>query len=152
MVVVLDEDSTPPPSSGGRGVVMTPVSESTLAVLMADPSPAAEVPKPSQAAEVLDPFPVAGAVTVEEVMELATSQYIDFPGVGVIDVDAPSSRTRWWTWRRSGCARSRQFWRRLRRSHRHCTNTSVLGALLLPPRWRRRKRSLRSPWPPRSRL
>jgi hypothetical protein len=31
----------------------------------------------------------AGAVTVEEVMELATSQYIDFPGIGVINLEAP---------------------------------------------------------------
>jgi hypothetical protein len=30
-----------------------------------------------------------GAVIVEEVMELATSRYIDFPGVGVIDLEAP---------------------------------------------------------------
>jgi hypothetical protein len=31
----------------------------------------------------------AGVVTVEEVMELATCRYIDFPGVGVIDLEAP---------------------------------------------------------------
>jgi hypothetical protein len=30
-----------------------------------------------------------GAVTVEEVMELAMSRYIDFPDVGVIDLEAP---------------------------------------------------------------
>jgi hypothetical protein len=29
-----------------------------------------------------------GAVTVEEMMELATSRYIDFPGVGIVDLDA----------------------------------------------------------------
>jgi hypothetical protein len=29
------------------------------------------------------------ALTVEEVMELATCRYIDFPGVGVIDLEAP---------------------------------------------------------------
>jgi hypothetical protein len=29
------------------------------------------------------------AVTVEEVMELATSRYIDFPGVGIVDLEAP---------------------------------------------------------------
>jgi hypothetical protein len=43
VVVVLDEDSVPPPSSGGRDVVRTPVSEPTPVVVMADPSPAAEV-------------------------------------------------------------------------------------------------------------
>jgi hypothetical protein len=30
-----------------------------------------------------------GSVIVEEVMELATSRYIDFPGVGIVDLDAP---------------------------------------------------------------
>jgi hypothetical protein len=30
-----------------------------------------------------------GAVTVEEVMELATCRYIDFSGVGIIDLEAP---------------------------------------------------------------
>jgi hypothetical protein len=28
-------------------------------------------------------------VTVEEVMVLATGRYIDFPGVGIVDLDAP---------------------------------------------------------------
>jgi hypothetical protein len=98
VVVVLDEDSAPPPSSGGREVVMTTVSEPAPAVVVADPSPAAEAPEPSPAAEVPGPSAIAEAtetssdvstVTVEEVMELATSQYIDFPGVGVIDLEAP---------------------------------------------------------------
>jgi hypothetical protein len=31
----------------------------------------------------------AGAITVEEVMELATSRYIDFLGVGIVDLDTP---------------------------------------------------------------
>jgi hypothetical protein len=30
-----------------------------------------------------------GAITVEEVMELVTCRYIDFPGVGVINLEAP---------------------------------------------------------------
>jgi hypothetical protein len=30
-----------------------------------------------------------GVITVEEVMELATCRYIDFPGVGVIDLETP---------------------------------------------------------------
>jgi hypothetical protein len=29
------------------------------------------------------------ALTAEEMMELATCRYIDFPGVGVIDLEAP---------------------------------------------------------------
>jgi hypothetical protein len=32
---------------------------------------------------------VVGVVTVEEVMELATCRYIDFPGARVIDLEAP---------------------------------------------------------------
>jgi hypothetical protein len=95
--------------------MMAPVSEPTPAVVTADLSLAAEVPEPSLTVEVSDPFSAAevpdpspatgaaetssaaGAVTIEEVMELATSQYIDFPGVGVIDLEAPSSRARCWT-------------------------------------------------------
>jgi hypothetical protein len=42
-----------------------------------------------------------GAITVEEVMELATSRYIDFPSIGVIDLEAPRSRRRCWTWQQS---------------------------------------------------
>jgi putative N-acetylmannosamine-6-phosphate epimerase len=47
---------------------------------------------------MLEPSPAAGAartssavrsVTVEEVMELATSRYIDFPIVGIIDLEVP---------------------------------------------------------------
>jgi hypothetical protein len=81
VVVVLDEDSAPPPLSGGRDVVMTPVSEPAPVVVTAEPSPAVEVPEPSPMAEVLGPSPTAkavetssvtGAVTAEEVMELAT--------------------------------------------------------------------------------
>jgi hypothetical protein len=30
-----------------------------------------------------------GAVTIEEVTELETSRYIDFPGVGIVDLEAP---------------------------------------------------------------
>jgi hypothetical protein len=31
----------------------------------------------------------AGAVTAEEAMELATHQYVDFPGIRIVDLDAP---------------------------------------------------------------
>jgi hypothetical protein len=65
---------------------------------VADPSPVVEVSEHSLAVEMLEPPPAAGAVgsssainavTVEEVMGLATCRYIDFPGVGVIDLEAP---------------------------------------------------------------
>jgi hypothetical protein len=31
-------------------------------------------------------------------MELATYRYIDFPGIGVIDLEDPNSQRRLWTW------------------------------------------------------
>jgi hypothetical protein len=97
-VVVLDEDSTPPPSSGGHDVMMTPVSEPTPVAVVTDPSSAIEVLEPSPAVEMSERSLAAGAartssavgaVTVEEVMELATSRYIDSPGVGIIDLETP---------------------------------------------------------------
>jgi hypothetical protein len=98
VVMILDEDPTPPPSSRSRDVVMTPVSEPTPVAAVVDPSPVVEVPEPSPVVETLEPSLAAGAagtssavgvVTVEEVMELATSRYIDFPSVGNIDLEAP---------------------------------------------------------------
>jgi hypothetical protein len=98
VVMVLDEDSTPPLSSGGRDVVMTPALEPTPAAVATDslpavevpePSPAAEVPGPSTTTEVAESSSARDALTVEEVMELATCRYIDFHGVGVIDLEAP---------------------------------------------------------------
>jgi hypothetical protein len=68
---------------------MTPVLE---------PFPAAEVSGPSPAAEAAEISSAPSTVTVEEVMELATCQYIDFPGVGVIDLEAPNSWRRCWRW------------------------------------------------------
>jgi hypothetical protein len=99
---------------------MTSMSEPALVAVAADPSPTAEAPESSPAAEALGPSSTVevagtslavGAVTVEEVMELATSRYIDFPDVRVIDLEAPNSRRRCWTWRRSGCSLSRRSWR-----------------------------------------
>jgi hypothetical protein len=92
---------------GNHDVVMTstleptPVeraSEPSPAAEVADPSLATEVPEPSPTAEVPEPSPIAGAVetssavgavTVEEVTKLVTSRYIDFPSVGIIDLEAP---------------------------------------------------------------
>jgi hypothetical protein len=89
---------------------MIPVSEPTPAAMMVDPSPVVEVPEPSPTTKVSGPSPTVeavktssavGAITVEEVMELATSRYIDFPSIGVIDLEAPRSRRRCWTWQQS---------------------------------------------------
>jgi hypothetical protein len=98
VVMVLDEDLTPPPPSGSRDVVMTPAPEPTPAVAATDSLPATKVPEPSPEAKVPGPLTTAevaesssarDAITIEEVMELATCRYIDFPGVGVIDLEAP---------------------------------------------------------------
>jgi hypothetical protein len=57
-----------------------------------------EVPGPSPTVEVQGPLPTAKVaesssarvfLTVEEMMDLETCRYIDFPGVGVIDLEAP---------------------------------------------------------------
>jgi hypothetical protein len=39
--------------------------------------------------EVAESCSARGAVTIEEVMELATCLYIDFPGIRIIDLEAP---------------------------------------------------------------
>jgi hypothetical protein len=54
-----------------------------------EPSLVARVPEPSPAVGVAETSSAAGAVTIEEVVELATGQYIDFPSVGITDLDAP---------------------------------------------------------------
>jgi hypothetical protein len=100
-VVVLDEDSTAPPSLENRDAVIPSVSKPAQVAATTSLLPAVEVPEPSPAAEVPGPLPTAEvaetssaqvALTVEEVMELATCWYIDFPGVGLIDLEAPQLR------------------------------------------------------------
>jgi hypothetical protein len=97
-VVVLDEDSVAPPSSENRNVMIPPASELVQAAMTESLLPTVEVPEPSPAAEVLGPPPTMevaetssarGVLTAEEVMELVTCRYIDFLGVGVIDLEAP---------------------------------------------------------------
>jgi hypothetical protein len=61
-MVPSDEDSAPPPLAGDRDVVMS---------------------------TVLKPSPATGVASVEEVMDLATHRYVDFPGIGTVDLDAP---------------------------------------------------------------
>jgi hypothetical protein len=62
VMVPSDEDSAPPPLARDRDVVMS---------------------------TVLKPSPATGVVSVEEVMDLATRRYVDFPGIGTADLDAP---------------------------------------------------------------
>jgi hypothetical protein len=98
VVMVLDEDSTPPPPSGSRDVLMAPAPEPTPALMATDslsdtevpePSPVAEVPDPLATAEVAESLSARDAITVDEVMDLVTCQYMNFLGVGVIDLEAP---------------------------------------------------------------
>jgi hypothetical protein len=98
MVVVLDEDLAPPPLSESRDVVMAPASELAQvtataglppAVEVSEPSPAVGVSGPPLTAEVAETYSTRDALTIEEVMELAMCWYIDFPNVGVIDLEAP---------------------------------------------------------------
>jgi hypothetical protein len=97
MVMISGEDPAPPPLSGSHDVMMTTMSEPTPAAAVIDPSPIVEAQEPSRTVEMLEPSPTAGAVgtslavrsvTVEEMMELVTSRYIDFPEVGIIDLEA----------------------------------------------------------------
>jgi hypothetical protein len=79
-MVPSDEDSVSPLSARGHDVVMSSAPER---------SPAVEVPVPSLAAGAVEPSSVAGTVTIEEVRELVTRQYVDFPGIRVFDLDVP---------------------------------------------------------------
>jgi hypothetical protein len=98
VVVVLDGDLAALPSSENRDVVIPPALESAQVAVMASLLPAVEVPVPSPVVKVPGPSPTTEvakslsarvALTAEEVMELATCRYIDFPGAGVIDLQAP---------------------------------------------------------------
>jgi hypothetical protein len=62
VMVPSDEDSASPPPAGDRDVVMSTTPE---------------------------PSPSAGAASVEAVMDLAACRYVDFPGIGTIDLNAP---------------------------------------------------------------
>jgi hypothetical protein len=78
----------------GRDVVMEPAQAMMTAGLLPAvkvtvPSPAVGVSCPPLTAEVAETSSAWVALTAEEVMELATCRYINFPGIGVIDLEAP---------------------------------------------------------------
>jgi hypothetical protein len=98
VVVVVSEDPAAPPPSKNRDAATLPASEPVQAEATASllpvaevlvPSPAVEVPGHSSTTEVVETLSARVVLTTEEVMELATCRYIDFPGVGVIDLEAP---------------------------------------------------------------
>jgi hypothetical protein len=67
---------------GGADVVMVPSNEDS-----ALPPPASD--HDVVISTVPEPSPVAGATSAEDVMDLVVFQYVDFPGIGTIDLDAP---------------------------------------------------------------
>jgi hypothetical protein len=98
VVVVLDEDSAPPQASESHDAAAVPVLEPAQVPAAMSLLLAVEVPVPPPTVEVQGPPPTAEAVEyssarvsfmVEEMMDLKTCRYIDFPGVGVIDLEAP---------------------------------------------------------------
>jgi hypothetical protein len=98
VVVVLDKDVLPPPASGRHDVAVIIALESAHVLAVTSRLPAVEVPAPPPMMEVQGPPPTAKvaesssarvSLTVEEIMDLETCRYIDLPGVGVIDLEAP---------------------------------------------------------------
>jgi hypothetical protein len=98
VVVVLDKESTPPPASESHDATAVPALESAPvpaamsllpAVEVTVPPPAVEVQGPPPTAEVTESSSARVSLTVEEMMDLEMCQYIDFLGVGVIDLEEP---------------------------------------------------------------
>jgi hypothetical protein len=98
VVMVSDEDSAPPPPSESNDAAMALALEPAQVPATVSLLPAVEVPVPSPIVKVQGPLPTAKVVesssaqvslTIEEMMDLETCRYIDFPGVGVIDLKAP---------------------------------------------------------------
>jgi hypothetical protein len=97
-VVVLDEDSATPPASESHDApvvralepAQVPAATSLLpAVEVPAHSPAVGVQGPPPAAEVAESSSTRVSLTVEEMMDLETCRYIDFPSVRIIDLEAP---------------------------------------------------------------
>jgi hypothetical protein len=98
VVMVLDEDSAHPPPSESHDAAMASALEPAQVQAMTSLLFTAEVPVPSPAVKVQSPLPttevaesssIRVSLTVEEMMDLEMCQYIDFPGVWVIDLEAP---------------------------------------------------------------
>jgi hypothetical protein len=124
VVMVLDEDSAPPPPSESHDAAMAPALDPAQVPVTASLLPAVEVLVPTLAVEVQGPLSTAEvaesssarvSLTIEEMVDLEMCQNIDFPGVGVIDLEGPNFR-RSTRWQRSRRPMSRRSWRRSRRS------------------------------------
>jgi hypothetical protein len=98
VVRILDEDVAPHPALERHGAAVVLALESAQVPAATSDLPAVEVPVPPPTMEVQGPPPTAEVaesssarafLTVEEMMDLETCRYIDRPGVGVIDLEAP---------------------------------------------------------------
>jgi hypothetical protein len=98
VVVVQDEDVVPPPASERHDATVVLALESAHVPAVKSRLPAVEVPAPPPTMKFQGPPPTAEvaesssarvSLTVEEMMDLETCRYIDLPGVGVIDLEAP---------------------------------------------------------------
>jgi hypothetical protein len=112
VVAAMDEDLAAPLSSESRdavipsapGAVQVAVATSSLpAVEVLGPPPVAEALGPPPTVEVAETSSAQITLAAEEVMELATCRYIDFPDVGVIDLEGPNTRRRGTRQSQSGC-------------------------------------------------
>jgi hypothetical protein len=98
VVVVLDEDSAPLPPPECHDAAMAqalePAKVSATASLLPTvevsvPSPAGHIQGPLSTTEVAESSSARVSLTVEEMVDLETCRYIDFPSVVVIDLEAP---------------------------------------------------------------
>jgi hypothetical protein len=98
VMMVSDEDSVPPPLSESHDSAMASALEPAQVPATASLLSAVEVPVPSPAVKVQGPLPTAKvaesssarvSLMVEEMMDSETCRYINFPGVGVINLEAP---------------------------------------------------------------
>jgi hypothetical protein len=102
----------------------------------------------------LEPFPVVGTTSVEEVMDMAACRYVDFPSIGTIDLDAPEllGNDR----ELLEAATERMFaeptiLETIMSVALALCQYEIAGGLAPPPRRRRRKEFPRSPRPAQSR-
>jgi hypothetical protein len=71
--------------AGGEDMVMVPADDDS-----APPSPAGD--HDTATSMVPEPSPAAGAASVEGAADLVSCQYVDFPGIGTIDLYPLDSR------------------------------------------------------------
>jgi hypothetical protein len=93
------------------------------------PPPAAEVQGPPPTAEVAESSSARVALTGEEMMDLATCRYINFPGVGVINLEGLQLLEKEYEVAVELRSNEPTIMGRSCRSRRHCRSTSAPTAL-----------------------